>query len=51
VVYDGASKALTPDMLRQLYGAESETLFLPDLDPAASRAPDPLGAAVAAAAL
>jgi phosphonate transport system ATP-binding protein len=51
VVYDGASKALTPDMLRQLYGAESETLFLPDLDPEASRAPDPLGAAAAAAAL
>ena len=51
VVYDGASKALTPDILRQLYGAESEALFLPELDPGASRAPDPLGAAVAAAAL
>ena len=33
VVYDGDSRALTPDMLRQLYGAESETLFLPDIDP------------------
>ena len=51
VVYDGDSKALTPDMLRQLYGAESETLFLPDVDPVASRSPDPLGAAAAAAAL
>jgi phosphonate transport system ATP-binding protein len=51
VVYDGDSKALTPDMLRQLYGAESETLFLPDVDPVASRSPDPLGVAAAAAAL
>ncbi len=51
VVYDGDSRALTPDMLRQLYGAESETLFLPDIDPVASGSPDPLGAAAAAAAL
>jgi phosphonate transport system ATP-binding protein len=51
VVYDGDSRALTPDMLRQLYGAESETLFLPDLDPVASRPPDPVRAAVAAAAI
>jgi phosphonate transport system ATP-binding protein len=51
VVYDGDSRALTPDMLRQLYGAESETLFLPDIDPLASPSPDPLGAALAGAAI
>jgi len=31
VVYDGPSKALTPDFLSELYGAESEELFLPGL--------------------
>ncbi|MEL7430013.1 MAG: phosphonate ABC transporter ATP-binding protein [Pseudomonadota bacterium] len=31
VVYDGPSKALTPDFLGELYGAESEELFLPGL--------------------
>jgi phosphonate transport system ATP-binding protein len=51
VVYDGHSKALTPDMLRDLYGAESETLFLPDVDPVASRSPEPLGVAAAVAAV
>lgn len=32
VVYDGPSRALTPAFLSQLYGAESEELFLPSLD-------------------
>lgn len=32
VVYDGPSKALTPAFLSELYGAESEELFLPGLD-------------------
>lgn len=32
VVYDGPSKALTPHFLSELYGAESEELFLPGLD-------------------
>jgi len=31
VVYDGPSSALTPDFLGELYGAESEGLFLPGL--------------------
>ncbi len=31
VVYDGPSKALTPAFLNELYGAESEELFLPGL--------------------
>ncbi len=31
VVYDGPSEALTPDFLGDLYGAESEELFLPGL--------------------
>lgn len=31
VVYDGPSSALTPDFLAELYGAESEELFLPGL--------------------
>jgi phosphonate transport system ATP-binding protein len=51
VVYDGDSKALTPDMLRALYGAESEILFLPDVDPRASRAPAAAFATAAAAAV
>ncbi len=29
VVYDGASEALTPEFLNELYGAESKELFLP----------------------
>ncbi len=33
VVYDGPSEALTPDFLSELYGAESEELFLPGLNP------------------
>jgi phosphonate transport system ATP-binding protein len=32
VVYDGPSKALTPAFLSELYGAESEELFLPSLE-------------------
>lgn len=31
VVYDGPSKALTPQFLAELYGSESEELFLPGL--------------------
>ncbi len=31
VVYDGPSSALTPDFLAELYGAESEELFLPGM--------------------
>jgi phosphonate transport system ATP-binding protein len=50
VVYDGDSRALTPDMLRALYGAESEILFLPDVDPMASRPPTAAFARTAAAA-
>ncbi|MEO1161484.1 MAG: phosphonate ABC transporter ATP-binding protein [Pseudomonadota bacterium] len=37
VVYDGPSAALTPDFLGELYGAESEELFLPGLDAAPGR--------------
>jgi len=39
VVYDGPSGALTPDFLNELYGAESESLFLPALgsEPARER--------------
>jgi phosphonate transport system ATP-binding protein len=36
VVYDGASSALTPAFLSELYGAESEELFLPTRADAAS---------------
>lgn len=32
VAYDGPSSALTPAFLNQIYGAESEELFLPPLD-------------------
>lgn len=32
VVYDGPSEALTPQFLGELYGAESEELFLPSMD-------------------
>ncbi|MCG8548300.1 MAG: phosphonate ABC transporter ATP-binding protein [Alphaproteobacteria bacterium] len=37
VVYDGPSEALTPPFLSELYGAESEELFLPGLE---EEAPD-----------
>jgi len=36
VVYDGPSEALTPNFLAELYGAESEELFLPGLQDASS---------------
>jgi phosphonate transport system ATP-binding protein len=36
VVYDGPSKALTPAFLAELYGSESEELFLPGLEAAAT---------------
>ena len=48
VVYDGPSAALTPAFLQQLYGAESETLLLPDVDPT-SRPPAEAPPAAAAA--
>ena len=32
IVYDGPSSTLTPDFLGELYGAESEELFLPGLE-------------------
>ena len=32
IVYDGPSRALTPAFLNQIYGAESEELFLPSLE-------------------
>jgi phosphonate transport system ATP-binding protein len=38
VVYDGPSSALTPQFLGELYGAESEELFLPGIE-AARQAP------------
>lgn len=34
VVYDGPSEALTPEFLGELYGAESEQLFLPGIESA-----------------
>lgn len=34
VVYDGPSQALTPEFLGELYGAESEELFLPGIEAA-----------------
>jgi len=36
VVYDGPSNALTPEFLGELYGAQSEELFLPGLDDAST---------------
>jgi phosphonate transport system ATP-binding protein len=32
IVYDGPSRALTPEFLNALYGAESEELFLPPIE-------------------
>jgi phosphonate transport system ATP-binding protein len=40
VVYDGPSEALTPAFLSELYGAESESLFLPGLDGMAAAGAD-----------
>ncbi len=42
VVYDGSSEALTPDFLAELYGAESEELFLPGLHDGAKTEPKSL---------
>lgn len=39
VVYDGPSEALTPEFLGELYGAESEQLFLPGIEAARRVAP------------
>ncbi len=39
VVYDGPSEALTPAFLGELYGAESEQLFLPGIEAARREAP------------
>lgn len=36
IVYDGPSSALTPEFLSALYGAESEELFLPPIEPYAA---------------
>jgi phosphonate transport system ATP-binding protein len=41
VVYDGPSKALTPEFLGELYGAESEELFLPGLESSVPPKPRP----------
>jgi phosphonate transport system ATP-binding protein len=38
IVYDGPSRALTPEFLNALYGAESEELFLPPIDAKSSPA-------------
>jgi phosphonate transport system ATP-binding protein len=46
IVYDGASSALTPAFLSELYGAESEELFLPT---SAAAATDRINSHVAAA--
>jgi phosphonate transport system ATP-binding protein len=43
IVYDGPSRALTPDFLAGIYGAESGELFA-SLDPAAAFSPDRMGA-------
>jgi len=43
VVYDGPSRALTSVFLSELYGAESEQLFLPGME---TEAPDPNGLVV-----
>lgn len=39
VVYDGPSRALTPEFLNALYGAESEELFLPPIAPTPTQHP------------
>lgn len=51
VVYDGPSRALTPQFLAELYGTESEQLFLPGLEagaalplPANGHVPERVGA-------
>lgn len=39
IVYDGPSTALTPEFLAELYGNESESLFLPGLGASAKESP------------
>jgi phosphonate transport system ATP-binding protein len=39
IVYDGPSSALTPAFLSELYGAESEELFLPGINAASAAGP------------
>lgn len=41
VVYDGPSNALTPEFLGELYGAQSEELFLPGLEDASTTTTTP----------
>ena len=50
IVFDGPSNALTPQFLAELYGEESESLFLPGMAARNSRAPVQVTAAAAAAA-
>ncbi len=40
VIYDGASSALTPEFLNELYGAESKELFLPGFQKDETREPE-----------
>lgn len=40
VAYDGASSALTPAFLNQIYGAECEELFLPSFEEQTASAPE-----------
>jgi phosphonate transport system ATP-binding protein len=49
IVFDGPSNALTPQFLAELYGEESESLFLPGMAARNSRAPVHVTAAAAAA--
>lgn len=50
VVYDGDSRALTPAVLQRLYGAESELLLLPEVEPAPRQRPSEAPAAALVAA-
>lgn len=49
IVFDGPSNALTPQFLAELYGEESESLFLPGMAARNSRAPVQVTGAAAAA--
>lgn len=42
VVYDGASSALTPTLLRELYGAEADEILLPNTPAGHEVAPEPV---------
>lgn len=48
VVYDGPSAALTPDVLRRLYGATAEELLRPDYFPVAEKPESPTRLSLAA---